>query len=90
VYTPNSGEIAVRRFIIALRLMGGNLLARCGAKLRRIADAQVLGGGEPPHSKMVSPSKQARAFGVRELADRARLAFAFSLAKLASPGRTPG
>src|SRR5580700_1102323 len=43
VYTPNSGEIAVRRFIIALRLMGSNLLARCGAKLRRIADAEVLG-----------------------------------------------
>jgi len=26
MYTSNSREIAVRRFIIALRLMGGNLL----------------------------------------------------------------
>jgi hypothetical protein len=43
MYTSNSREIAVRRFIIALRLMGGNLLARCGAKLPRIADAEVLG-----------------------------------------------
>lgn len=71
MYTPNSGEIAVRRFIIALRLMGSNLLARCGAKLRRIADAEVLGAsllldveiarrGKPPYSKMISPSKKAR------------------------------